>query len=78
MYRKCPMTATLLVTAPLVPLTTVEEADLNKWLDWLNGEWETAILDPKSPESQSLAAMEATWLAKQEYYRDQFLYADRL
>ena len=55
-----------------------EEAALDSWLEQLDAQWEAAILDPKSPESQSLAAMEADWLAKQEYYRDQFMYVDRL
>ena len=68
----------LLATAPLSPLTPAEEVDLNRWLDQLEVEWEVEILDPKSPKSQNLAAMEADWLTKQEYYRDQFLYADRL
>jgi RimJ/RimL family protein N-acetyltransferase len=66
------------VTLIIAPLTAIEEADLNSWFDQLDAEWEAAIQDPNSPESQSLAAMEAAWLAQQEYYQDLYLYADQL
>ena len=66
------------VTFTIAPLTAIEEAELNSWFDQLDAEWEAAIQDPNSPESKSLAAMEAAWLAQQEYYQDLYLYADQI
>ncbi|MBE9224755.1 hypothetical protein IQ264_04645 [Phormidium sp. LEGE 05292] len=62
----------------IAPLTTEEETALNQWYDELDSQWLTAIDDPQSPEYQALVEMEAQMLAEQEYYHDQFLYADRL
>ncbi|MBD2181043.1 hypothetical protein H6S82_07475 [Planktothrix sp. FACHB-1355] len=59
-------------------LTSSQEADLNQWYEELDGKWLTAINDSASEESQELAAMEANWLAEQEYYHDRYLYADRI
>lgn len=59
-------------------LTAEEETALNQWYDQLDSQWLTAIDDPESPEYQALVEMEARMLAEQEYYHDQFLYADRL
>lgn len=60
------------------PLTIEEETALNQWYDELDSQWLAAIDDPQSPEYQALVEMEARMLAEQEYYHDQFLYADRL
>lgn len=60
------------------PLTTEEETALNQWYDQLDSQWLTAIDDPQSSEYQALVEMETRMLAEQEYYHDQFLYADRL
>lgn len=66
------------VTLIIAPLTAIEEAELNSWFDQVDAEWEAALHDPNSPESKSLAAMEAAWLAQQEYYQDLYLYADQI
>lgn len=66
------------VTLIIAPLTAIEEADLNSWFDQVDAEWEAALHDPNSPESKSLAAMEAAWLAEQEYYQDLYLYTDQI
>lgn len=65
-------------TLIIAPLTAIEEAELNSWFDQVDAEWEAAIQDPNSPESKSLAAMEAAWLAEQEYYQDLYLYTDQI
>lgn len=59
------------------PLTP-ESADLESWLNQLDAEWEVAITDPNSVQSQELAQMEAAWEAEMQLRHDAYLYADRL
>lgn len=73
------MSSSIANTSLLVEqLTSEQEAALNEWYDGLASSWLTATTHPHSPESQDLAEMEAAYIAEQEYYSDQFLYADRL
>ncbi|NJL77671.1 MAG: hypothetical protein HC836_32625 [Richelia sp. RM2_1_2] len=51
---------------------------LKAWYRQLKSVHPSKITDPNLPEKELLDIEETNWEARQTYYHDQFLYADRL
>ena len=62
----------------LPTLTLVQPKEINANYNYQSSKLCAATGEIASIESAALVEQEDLWLAKREYYQDQFLYADRV
>lgn len=56
----------------------IQKRILKVWYQQLKSQQSSKIADAKLLESEKLDIEEANWEARQIYYHDQYLYADRI